>query len=257
MNQQLIRYTLFLLVSLSLPSLAAGQVKISAVSSASTPAVGDTIEISINITEGSNVAGYEFTLTFNPTQLEYISVENADYLPPGAFPTPPIVASGSVTFGAAALSGTGEGDGTLAVATFRILTATRTTIGLEEVTIGDAAGQSLAIAPITGVTINSTTSTTDSTTETQVETPTVPTQTTPTVSDTTTSPTVTGQITISAVPSDSDPAVGDTIEVSISIAGGSDVAGYEFTLTFNPTQLQYIRKCGLPSPRYVSNRAQS
>ena len=82
MNKLLIRYTLFLLVSLSLPSIAAGQVEISAVSSASTPAVGDTIEVSINIARGSNIAGYDFTLTFDPTQLQYISIENA-----GLFPT--------------------------------------------------------------------------------------------------------------------------------------------------------------------------
>ena len=143
-------------------------------------------------------------------------------------------------FAALVLTGAAEGDGTLAVATFRVLAATETTIGLEEVEIADSIPQTIAIASITGVTINSTTSTTDSTTETQVETPTVPTQTTPTVSDTTTGTTVTGQITISAVPNDNDPAVGDTIEVSINIAGGSDVAGYGFTLTFNPTQLQYI-----------------
>ena len=240
MNKLLIRYTLFLLVSLSLPSIAAGQVEISAVSSASTPAVGDTIEVSINIARGSNIAGYDFTLTFDPTQLQYISIENADYFPPGAFVTPPIVGSGSVQFAALVLTGAAEGDGTLAVATFRVLAATETTIGLEEVEIADSIPQTIAIASITGVTINSTTSTTDSTTETQVETPTVPTQTTPTVSDTTTGTTVTGQITISAVPNDNDPAVGDTIEVSINIAGGSDVAGYGFTLTFNPTQLQYI-----------------
>ena len=240
MNKLLIRYTLFLLVSLSLPSIAAGQVEISAVSSASTPAVGDTIEVSINIARGSNIAGYDFTLTFDPTQLQYISIENADYFPPGAFVTPPIVGSGSVQFAALVLTGAAEGNGTLAVATFRVLAATETTIGLEEVEIADSIPQTIAIASITGVTINSTTSTTDPTTETQVETPTVPTQTTPTVSDTTTGTTVTGQITISAVPNDNDPAVGDTIEVSINIAGGSDVAGYGFTLTFNPTQLQYI-----------------
>ena len=71
MNKQLFRFTLFLLVYLSLPSIAAAQVEISAVPSANNPAVGDTIEISINISSASNVAGYEFKLTFDPTQLQY------------------------------------------------------------------------------------------------------------------------------------------------------------------------------------------
>ena len=81
MNKQLFRFALFLLVCLSLPSMAAAQVEISAVSNVDNPDVGDTIEISINITGGSNVAGYQFTLIFDPTELEYISIENADYLP--------------------------------------------------------------------------------------------------------------------------------------------------------------------------------
>ena len=83
MNKQLCRFTLFLLVYLSLPSMAAAQVEISAVSSVNSPAVGTTIEVAINIAGASNVAGYDFTLTFDSTKLEFISIENADYLPPG------------------------------------------------------------------------------------------------------------------------------------------------------------------------------
>ena len=240
MNKLLIRYTLFLLVSLSLPSIAAGQVEISAVSSASTPAVGDTIEVSINIARGSNIAGYDFTLTFDPTQLQYISIENADYFPPGAFVTPPIVGSGSVQFAALVLTGAAEGDGTLAVATFRVLSKTETTVELEDVEIGNQLAQLIAIASVTGATINPTASTTDSTTETQVETPAVPSTDISATDDNTVSPTVVAQVEISAVPSVNNPSVGNTIEIAINIAGASNVAGYEFTLTFNPTQLQYI-----------------
>ena len=252
MNKQLFRFTLFLLVSLSLPSIAAGQVEISAVSSAANPAVGDTIEVSINIAGASDVAGYGFTLTFNPTELEFISIENADYLPSGATAFPPIVESGSVVLGALVSSGAAEGDGTLAVATFRVLVDTETTVRFERVQIGNPEGQPIEIASIRGATINATTSMTDSTTETQEETPTAPTTTTPTTPITPTMPTtpdtstttpenvlVTG-VRISAVSSASNPAVGDTIEVSINIAGASDVAGYGFTLRFNPTELEFI-----------------
>ena len=119
MDKQLLRFTLFLLMYLSVPSIAAAQVEISAVPSASNPAVGDTIEISINIAGASNVGGYEFTLTFNPTQLQYITVENSDFLPAGAFAFPPTVRNGSVGLAALALTGTGEGNGTLAVANLR------------------------------------------------------------------------------------------------------------------------------------------
>ena len=133
---------------------ASGQVKIFVVPSVVNPAVGDTIEVSINIAGVSNVGGYEFTLTFNPTELEFISIENADYLRAGAFATSPIVENGSVKFAAAAVTGTGGGNGTLAVATFKVLADTETTIGLEEVVIGDQGAQPLEIALITGAIIN-------------------------------------------------------------------------------------------------------
>ena len=240
MNQQLFRFTLFLLVCLSLPSIAAAQVAISAVPSANNPAVGDTIEVSINIAGASDVAGYDFTLTFDPIKLEFMNIENADYLPTGAFALPPTVGNGSAQFAAVGATGTDQRDGTLAVATFRILADTETTIELEDVEIGDQAAQTIAIASVTGATINSTTSATESTTETQVETPTTPSTTTPTVGDNTGSSTTAGQVAISAVPSANNPAVGDTIEVSINIAGASNVAGYDFTLTFDPTKLEFI-----------------
>ena len=231
MNKQLLRFTLFLLVSLSLPSIAAGQLEISAVSSAANPAVGDTIEVSINIANGSNVAGYDFTLTFDPAKLEYVSIGNADYLPSGALTLDPQVESGSVKFQAFLAIGAADGDGTLAVATFRVLVAAETTVGLEVVDIANSIPESIPIASISGVTINGTTS----------GTPTTPaTPTTPDTSTTSSENVLVTGVRISAVSSAANPATGDTIEISINIAGASDVAGYDFTLTFNPTELEFI-----------------
>ena len=59
-------------------------------------------------------------------------------------------------FAAVALTGTGEGDGTLAIAKFKVLAEAETTIGLEDVVIGDRSAQPIAVAPITGATITST-----------------------------------------------------------------------------------------------------
>ena len=160
--------------------------------------------------------------------------------PQGALVLEPTVESGLVQFAAVTLTGTGQGDGTLALATFKVLADTGTTIGLEDVEIGDSTAQSLEIASITEATINSTTSTTDSTTETQMETPTVPSTDTSVVDDNTASSTTAGQVEISAVSSVDNPAVGATIEISINIAGASNVSGYDFTLTFNPTELEFI-----------------
>ena len=154
MNNQLFRFTLFLLVCLSLPSIAAAQVEISAVPSVDNPSAGNTIEIAINIAGASNVAGYDFTLIFDPTKLEFIGIENADFLPAGVFALSPTVGNGSVQFAAIAATGTDKRNGTLAIATFKVLTETETTVRFERVVIGDPTPQLIAIASVTGATIN-------------------------------------------------------------------------------------------------------
>ena len=168
MNKQLFRFTLFLLMCLSVLSTAAAQVEISAVPSANNPAVGYQIEISINIAGGSNVAGYDFRLTFNSTALEFISIKNSDYLPGDPFSgvadyrpdgtyVPEIEpGNGSVRFAAVTLTGTAEGDGTLAVAKFKVLAETETTIRLEDVVIGNRTAQEIDVVSVTGATITPT-----------------------------------------------------------------------------------------------------
>ena len=168
MNKQFFRFTLLLLVCFLVASTAAAQVEISVVPSATNPAVGYQIEVSINIAGGSNVAGYDFRLTFNSTELEFISIENSNYLPGDPFSgvadyrpdgtyVPEIEpGNGSVRFAAATLTGTAEGDGTLAIARFKVLAETETTIGLEDVVIGDRTAQELDVVSFTGATITPT-----------------------------------------------------------------------------------------------------
>ena len=161
MTKQPFRFALFLLMCLLVASTAAAQVEIAAVSSADNPAIGDTIEISIDIAGASNVAGYEVTLTFNPTQLEFISIENSDYLPAGAIVTAPTVENSSVKLRALVLEGAGEGDGTLAIATFKVLVDTETTVELGNVLLvsrDDSGFERTAVTFLTGATINSTAS---------------------------------------------------------------------------------------------------
>ena len=179
MNKQLFLVTLFLLACLSIPSTSVAQIEISAVPSATNPPVGYQIEVSINIAGGSNVAGYDFRLTFDPTALEFISIENADYLAGSVRELPDLTdlaslseedlealradvytelepGDGSVRFAAFALTGKAEDDGTLAIAKFKVLAETETTIGLEDVVIGDRTAQEIELAPITEVTITPT-----------------------------------------------------------------------------------------------------
>ena len=168
MNKQLFRFTLFPLMCLSVLSTAAAQVEISAVPSANNPEVGYQIEISINIAGGSNVAGYDFRLTFNSTELEFISIKNSDYLPGDPFSgvadyrpdgtyVPEIEpGNGSVRFAAVTLTGTAEGDGTLAIAKFKVLAEAEARIGLEDVVVGNRTAQEIDVVSVTGATITST-----------------------------------------------------------------------------------------------------
>ena len=50
------------------------------------PAAGEELMVSINVTGGAGVVGYQATVNFDATALEYVSAANADYLPAGAFP---------------------------------------------------------------------------------------------------------------------------------------------------------------------------
>ena len=169
MNKQFFRFALFLLVCFSIASTAAAQMEISVIPSANNPPVGYQIEVSINIANGSNVAGYDFRLTFNSTVLEFIRIENADYLPGEPFSTaedfrpdgtyvPEIErGEGSVRFAAVTLTGTAEGDGTLAVAKFKILAETETMIELEDVVIGNRTAQEIDVVSVpVGTTITPT-----------------------------------------------------------------------------------------------------
>ncbi len=52
-----------------------------------------------------------------------------------------------------------------------------------------------------------------------------------------------GQATVSVEPAEVEsPAAGEELTVSINIAGGADVAGYQVTLNFDPTALSYVSR---------------
>ena len=117
------------------------------------PAAGESLMVNINIAGGAGVAGYQATVNFDPTALEYASSANADYLPAGAFATPTQVsdAGDSVTVSAAAIGGTSDGDGTLATVTFTVLEAKASTIGLTGVVLSDANAVQLEVTTADGM----------------------------------------------------------------------------------------------------------
>ena len=115
------------------------------------PAAGEELTVSINIAGGADVAGYQVIVNFDPTALSYVSGENADYLPAGAFPivTP---GEGSVTIAATSLTGAAAAaDGTLATVTFMVVEAKASVITLTDIVLSDAAANSLEVTSRYGV----------------------------------------------------------------------------------------------------------
>ena len=108
------------------------------------PAAGEQLTLNINITGGANVAGYQVTVTFDSTALSDASIENADYLPSGAFVAPLPATDTSVGLGATAIGATSDGDGTLATVTFTVVEAKDSAIGLD-VVIADPAAAPVAV----------------------------------------------------------------------------------------------------------------
>ncbi len=105
--------------------------------SVESPAAGEQLTLNINITGGMNVAGYQVTVTFDPTALSDASIANGDYLPTGAFVAPLPATDTSVGLGATAVGATSDGDGALATVTFTVKEVKGSTIGLTNVLISD------------------------------------------------------------------------------------------------------------------------
>ena len=102
------------------------------------PAVGQQFTIDINIGEGTDVKAYEAHLTFDATTLRHVSATDGDYLPAGAFFSPPVVSDNTVILSATAITGTSNGDGKLATVTFEVLERSESFIDLSYVKLTDS-----------------------------------------------------------------------------------------------------------------------
>ena len=104
------------------------------------PAVGERLTLNLKITAGEAVAGYQFTVRFDPTALRYVESGNGEYLPTGAFFVQPVVNRDRVELAATALAGVSNGDGTLATLTFEVLTVKPSTLTLSAPLFADDQG---------------------------------------------------------------------------------------------------------------------
>lgn len=115
------------------------------------PAVGRRLTVSINVKGAADVLAYEVTVGFDPTALRYVSITNADYLPAGAFASPPQTTRNSVYMAATSVAGTAAAArGTLATVTFEVISAKASTITLNNVLLSDSNVTPLALKTVNG-----------------------------------------------------------------------------------------------------------
>ena len=96
------------------------------------PAVGEQITFNLNIAGGEAVAGYQATVQFDDTAFRYVSSENGDFLPAGAFFVEPKVEGNFVKLNAASLAGETNGDGMLATLTFEVIAVNASILTLSD-----------------------------------------------------------------------------------------------------------------------------
>ena len=172
------------------------------------PAIGEQFTLSLNISDGKNVAGYQVTIHFDRAALRYVESTNGDYLPEGAFFVAPVVKSNRVTLGATSLTGEGNGDGTLATLTFEVAEVKSSLLILSEVILTNRDGEPLlprfASGWIKPIAIPSSTI-------------------------------------ISVIPSPVlSPSIGGQLVFNVDIVGGENVAEHQLTWEFDNTALRHI-----------------
>ena len=104
------------------------------------PAIGEQLPLSLKISGGENVAGYQATVQYDTSALRYVSSANGNYLPVGALVVPAVVSGNRVTLTATSPDGESHGDGTLATLTFEVIAVKASTLTLSDVVLFDSAG---------------------------------------------------------------------------------------------------------------------
>ena len=119
------------------------------------PAIGEQLTLSLNITNGENVTGYQAIVLFDESALDYVKSANGDYLPADAFFGDPIIVydwlgetffgeniwSGKVILAATTSAGVANGNGTLATLTFKVVDTKASTVTLSQVYLVDSDGK--------------------------------------------------------------------------------------------------------------------
>ena len=118
------------------------------------PAVGEQLELNIQVIGGKDVAGYKLTIVFDPTTLRYIDSTNGDYLPTGTFASSVITSANGVSLAATSTTGVATVEiGTLATVKFEVLAVKSAAINLINVTLFDSTAMSLPVLTVDGIVV--------------------------------------------------------------------------------------------------------
>ena len=113
------------------------------------PAAGESLTVSVNITGGTGIKGYGIDVMFDPTALSFVGVQVGDFLPGAIIPVAPTAATdantGLATVSIAGVSFSGEGSdmGTVVTLSFNVVEAKDSSIQLANIQIPDPVDASL------------------------------------------------------------------------------------------------------------------
>ena len=128
--------------------------------SVQSPDVGEELTFSLNIANGTNVAGYQATVLFDRTAFRLVNFTEGNYLPADAFFADPTViygglggsaSSSQVTLVANTVDEASNGAGTLATLTFEVEDFKASTLIVSQVYLVDSAGTRSEATTVNGV----------------------------------------------------------------------------------------------------------
>ena len=105
------------------------------------PKVGEQLVITVDVANGLNVAGYQGTINFDSSALQFVSLEHGTFLSGDLLPVRTIVENNKISFAQISIGTTSTTkEGTLVTITFEVLDAKASMLSLSEVIISGLAG---------------------------------------------------------------------------------------------------------------------
>ena len=236
MKRNRFAFLLFVTSLLFLPVFVSAQAVISVlpVGHENLPDIGDLLSVNIDIADGKGVTGFEFKLTYSDAVLEFSEAKLGDFLPAGAFAVPPKVEGGTILYGATAIGATAVGtNGTLATFTFKVLAQKESDLTFLSAKLSDAVAKEIT-STTKAVTIKAEVEEQKLTENNEIE----------QIKDDDNQevdPILVGDSAVLSVNPAKvvSPSVGETLNIGVSIANATDVAGFEFKLAYDDKALEF------------------